>query len=53
MLDFFGHEDWGKRVLCAIEALMVEGKTLTRDLGGNAKTSEVGSAVIEILKKGN
>ena len=53
MLDFFGHEDWGERVLRAIEALMVEGKTLTRDLGGNAKTSEVGSAVIEILKRGN
>ena len=53
MLDFFGYENWGKRVLSAIEALMVEGKTLTRDLGGNAKTSEVGSAVIEILKKGN
>ena len=52
MLDFFGHEDWGKRVLDAIEALMVEGRTLTRDLGGNAKTSEVGSAVIEILKRG-
>ena len=53
MLDFFGYENWGKRVLSAIEALMVEGKTLTRDLGGNAKTSEVGSAVIEILKRGN
>ena len=53
MLDFFGYENWGKRVLSAIEALMVEGKTLTRDLGGNEKTSEVGSAVIEILKKGN
>lgn len=51
MLDFFGHEDWGARLLDAIEALMVEGKTLTRDLGGTAKTSEVGDAIIELISK--
>ncbi len=49
MLDFFGHEDWGKRVLDAIEKLMVEGKTLTPDMGGTASTSEVGDALREIL----
>ena len=49
MLDFFGHEDWGKRVLDAIEKLMVEGKTLTPDMGGTASTSEVGDALLEIL----
>ena len=53
MLDFFGYETWGARVLDAIEALMVEGKTLTRDLGGDAKTSEVGDAIINILKSNN
>ena len=31
-------------------AAMVEGKTLTCDLGGNATTREVGDAIIEILK---
>ena len=50
MLDFFGHEDWGAKLIDAIEQLMVEGKTLTCDLGGNASTSEVGDAIIEILK---
>ena len=51
MLDFFGHEDWGKRIIDAIETLMVEGKTLTTDLGGTASTGEVGDAIIEILER--
>ena len=50
MLDFFGHEDWGAKLIDAIEQLMVEGKTLTCDLGGSASTREVGDAIIEILK---
>ena len=49
MLDFFGHEEWGKRLIDIIEELMVEGKTLTPDMGGAAKTSEVGDAVIAKL----
>ncbi len=51
MLDFFGHEDWGKRLIDAIETIMVEGKTLTPDMGGTAKTCEVGDAVIEVLAR--
>ena len=50
MLDFFGYENWGAKLIDAIEQLMVEGKTLTCDLGGTASTSEVGDAIIEILK---
>lgn len=50
MLDFFGHEDWGRRVLDAIERLMVEAKTLTPDMNGVAKTSEVGDAIAKILE---
>ena len=49
MLDFFGYEAWGTRLINAIETLMVEGKTLTPDLGGTAKTSEVGDAIIRYL----
>jgi tartrate dehydrogenase/decarboxylase / D-malate dehydrogenase len=49
MLDFFGHENWGKIVLNAIEEVLVQGTTLTPDLGGNAKTNEVGDAVVEAL----
>ena len=49
MLDFFGYENWGARLIDAIEALMVEGKTLTCDLGGVATTREVGDAIIRLL----
>ena len=49
MLDFFGYEDWGKRVIDAIERIMVEGKVLTPDMGGTAKTSEVGDEFITLL----
>jgi len=49
MLDFFGYEDWGRKVLNAIETVMVEGVTLTPDMNGEAKTSEVGNAVVEVL----
>ena len=50
ILDFFGHEDWGMRVLDAIERVLVEKKHLTPDVGGNASTSEVGDAIVECLK---
>ena len=50
MLEFLGEEIWAERLLAAIETLLVERKTLTPDLGGCAKTSEIGDAVLEILK---
>lgn len=49
MLDFFGQENWGARLLEVIEQMLVEGDTLTPDLGGNATTSQVGDRVVEIL----
>lgn len=51
MLDFFGHEDWGKRTLAAIESLLVEGTTLTPDLGGKASTSQVGDELVQNLRR--
>jgi len=54
MLDFFGHEEWGKRMLDAIEEMLVEKTVLTPDLGGTAATSEVGdraAAKLEELAK--
>ena len=51
MLDFFGHEEWGKRLIDAIETIMVENKVLTPDMGGSAKTSEVGDELVNILKR--
>ena len=49
MLDFFGHEDWGKRVLDAIQQVLVEGRDLTPDMGGTANTRQVADAVIRCL----
>lgn len=46
ILDFFGHEDWGKQVLNSIEQVMTEGKVLTPDMGGQSTTQEVGEAVV-------
>lgn len=51
MLDFFGHEDWGKRLIDAIEAVLVDGRILTPDLGGRASTALVGDAILEKLGK--
>ncbi len=51
MLDFFGYENWGKKIIDAIETLMVEKKCLTPDMGGNNSTSDVGDGIIEILKR--
>jgi len=51
ILDFFGYEDLGLKVLKAIEQLLVEKTTLTPDVGGNAATSEVGDAIMAILKR--
>ncbi len=51
LLDFFGYQQWAERLLEAIEYLLVEKKTLTPDLGGNAKTAEVGDAVVQFLQQ--
>lgn len=50
MLDFFGREDLGKKLIDAIETIMVEGKVLTPDMGGTAKTSEVGDELVRLIK---
>ena len=51
MLDFFGHKEWGKRLIDTIEDVLVDGRILTPDLGGKATTSEVGDAVLAKLGK--
>lgn len=49
LLDHFGHEDWGKRLIDIIEEMLVEKTVLTPDLGGTATTQEVGDRVVEKL----
>ena len=51
MLDHFGEEEWGKRVLDVIEEMLVEKDTLTPDLGGTATTCEVCERVCALLEK--
>ncbi|MBN2013994.1 MAG: isocitrate/isopropylmalate dehydrogenase family protein [Candidatus Altiarchaeota archaeon] len=50
MLDELGEEKAGEKIVSAIEAVLKEGKTRTRDLGGSSKTSEMGDAIIEKLR---
>ena len=51
MLEFFGHKQWADRLIGIIEEILTEKKVLTPDLGGMAKTSEVGDEVIRKLKE--
>jgi len=49
MLDHLGHGDAARAVLQAIEQVVAEGRTRTRDLGGTASTTDVGHAITEAL----
>ena len=51
MLDFLGENSWAKSLLDAMEILLTECRTLTPDLGGHARTDDVGAAVLEILAR--
>jgi len=51
MLDFFGHEDWGRKLLEVMEEMLVEGDVLTPDLGGSATTQEVGARFRQKLEQ--
>ena len=47
MLDFFGYPSLAKKIIDAIENLLVEKKYLTPDLGGTCKTSEIAPKILE------
>ena len=51
LLDFHGMTDLGDRVMDAIEATLVRG-IKTPDLGGEARTTEVGDAIVEHILHG-
>lgn len=49
LLEFFGHEKWAAHLIDLIEEVLVEGKVLTPDLGGNATTTQVGDEIVRKL----
>ena len=50
LMDFFGYEEWGAKIIDAIEQVLMEGKSVTPDQGGSASTSECGKAVEAVLR---
>jgi tartrate dehydrogenase/decarboxylase/D-malate dehydrogenase len=49
MLEHLGHHTAAHAIVVAIEQVVEQGKTLTRDLGGRATTTEVAEAIAEVL----
>ncbi|WP_019413339.1 tartrate dehydrogenase [Paenisporosarcina sp. TG20] len=51
MLDHLGREDLSKKIVKAIEEVLLEGKVRTADIGGSATTELMGLAIVEKLKE--
>ncbi|MEO8714102.1 MAG: tartrate dehydrogenase [Acetobacteraceae bacterium] len=49
MLEHLGEKEAGQAIVAAIEALLREGGPRTRDMGGQAGTAEVGTALAEAV----
>jgi tartrate dehydrogenase/decarboxylase / D-malate dehydrogenase len=52
MLEFLGEKPAAARIDAAIRAVLAEGRVLTPDLGGSARTSELTAAVLDALRPG-
>ncbi len=50
MLNYLGEEKYSKIVEKAVEDVIKEGKTITYDLGGKAKTSEMSDAIAKKIE---
>ena len=50
MLEHLGFKDEAKLVMDAMEKVLLEGKYLTKDIGGKASTTEMTDAVIRAMK---
>ena len=50
MLDFLGESQAAGLVIDAIKEVTGEGRVLTPDLGGRARTSEVGDEIVAKLR---
>ncbi len=49
MLDFFGCEQWGKKLIDCIETILTDKRILTPDLGGSCTTCQVGDEIVRLL----
>ncbi|MBN1289625.1 MAG: NAD-dependent isocitrate dehydrogenase, partial [Actinobacteria bacterium] len=52
MLKHIGQDDAAERVLRAVRKVIGEGKTVTYDIGGDAKTSEMAKAIVKAIEEG-
>jgi isocitrate dehydrogenase (NAD+) len=52
MLDYIGEGDAARRVHAALLAVLANGKTRTRDLGGSATTADFTAAICEAVERG-
>jgi len=51
LLDYLGHPREGDKIRASVSAVLRAGRTLTRDLGGKASTSEMAAAVVRALAR--
>jgi len=51
MMDFFGEEKWGEKILATIKQQLNEQESITPDLGGTASTGQVGNRFVELLNE--
>jgi tartrate dehydrogenase/decarboxylase/D-malate dehydrogenase len=49
LLEHLGHAAAARAIVRAIETVVADGKTVTRDLGGKASTREVGDALASLI----
>ncbi|MBQ7370927.1 MAG: tartrate dehydrogenase, partial [Blautia sp.] len=49
LLDFFGYEEWGEKIIRAIETLLSNQDHLTPDQGGTATTEQCAEALRKLL----
>ncbi|MFJ5772141.1 tartrate dehydrogenase [Psychrobacillus sp. NPDC093180] len=51
MMEHLGRRDLSLKIVQAIEEVLFEKKVITADIGGNATTSQMGSAIMEKIKE--
>lgn len=51
MLNHLGREDLGSLIIESIEAVLVKNEVRTLDLGGHSTTTEMGTAICEVIRQ--